>query len=327
MMTNMEAASPRVVIGAPLFEKADYLPGALDSLLAQSYRDFALILVDDASGDRTPEVAESYAARDRRAAFRRNPERLGMIGNKRRCFQLARELYPGCSYFAWGSDHDFWHPRWLKALVAALDAHPEAVLAYPLSVRIEASGEVVRGPWTFDTLGEKRASLRVRRTTRRAASGSMVYGLYRADALEQAGVFRYVLNPDRLLMLELALQGQFVQVPEVLWERRFRGLASHARQREAFFPGGAPLSMRIPSWLVHVGVFLRTYVVRGSAQGRWTGLAATSGLLVSTIVQLVLRRIRLVRKWGLKIKNSVYFWKERRAGREVPVQSRTSRRS
>ena len=53
------------------------------------------------------------------------------------------------------------------------------------------------------------------------SAGNMVYVLYRADALARAGVFRSVLAPDRLLLTELALQGQFVQVPDVLWYRRF----------------------------------------------------------------------------------------------------------
>ena len=48
------------------------------------------------------------------------------------------------------------------------------------------------------------------------SAGNMVYGLYRINALERAGVYRHVLVPDRLLFTELALYGQFRQVPQVM---------------------------------------------------------------------------------------------------------------
>ena len=41
-----------------------------------------------------------------------------MVRNWRKCFERARQEYPRSEYFAWVSDHDFWHPRWLEMLVA-----------------------------------------------------------------------------------------------------------------------------------------------------------------------------------------------------------------
>ncbi len=75
--------------------------------------------------------------------------------------------------------------------------------------------------------------------------GDMVYGLFRVDALEAAGVLRDVLLPDRLLVAELALQGEFVQVDRLLWHRRgaprLRGEAARQRARtEPFRGSGLP---------------------------------------------------------------------------------------
>jgi hypothetical protein len=71
--------------------------------------------------------------------------------------------------------------------------------------------------------------------------GDMVYGLFRVDALRAAGVLRDVLLPDRLLIAELALRGEFVQVDSLLWHRRgaprSSGEAARQRARTDSFPG------------------------------------------------------------------------------------------
>src|SRR2546423_202481 len=55
---------PRVGIGLTLCNKAAYVREAVDSMLAQSYTDFRLLLLDDGSIDGTEEIAREYAARD-----------------------------------------------------------------------------------------------------------------------------------------------------------------------------------------------------------------------------------------------------------------------
>ena len=75
---------PVAALGIPLYNHADLLPAALDSLLAQNRRDLALVLVDDRSTDATPEVARAYASSDPRVSYEQNAARLGLVGNWRR---------------------------------------------------------------------------------------------------------------------------------------------------------------------------------------------------------------------------------------------------
>ena len=60
-MANEDA---RLTIGMPLYDNARTIRRALDSLLAQSYSGFRLIIGDDASTDGTTEICEEYAKRD-----------------------------------------------------------------------------------------------------------------------------------------------------------------------------------------------------------------------------------------------------------------------
>jgi glycosyltransferase involved in cell wall biosynthesis len=295
----------RAVIGLPAYENAELLPEALESLLAQTYTDFAIVVCDDSASDEPGRIAKRFAERDPRVHYERNPRRLGMVGNWRRAYERARELHPEAEFFAWGSDHDAWHPRWLERLVPLLDGHPAVVLAYPMNIRIGADGEPLVTPWRFDTLGIADVSERIGVASRGMYAGDMVYGLFRAEAHERAGVFRRVLLPDRLLLSELSIHGQFAQVPEILWFRRFTGIASLQRQRAAFFPEGAPGYSYLPWWLVHPAVLAYDLVVRGvgrPAVGRVAGVALSAQFVA---VNLRLEGLRKVQRTHARLRTRV----------------------
>jgi glycosyltransferase involved in cell wall biosynthesis len=289
--------SPRVVIGAPLYGRAEYLPGALDSLLGQSFADFAILALDDASPDATSEVLADYGGRDPRLWWDRHARRIGMAANWRAVYEVAVARHPEAEYFAWASDHDLWDPRWLEALVAELDGHPGAVLAYPHGAVVDAAGRTVRGPRSFETRAVTDRRARLTRAAWGMRAGDMVYGLFRVGPVSRAGVFRPVLWPDRLLLVELTAEGPFHQVPELLWWRRFapdtRVRSAASRQRQALYAGRAPLVARLPWWLGHVVALVRK-ALAGPASARTGGLAfAGRYLAVVTLAEgtrWVLRR-------------------------------------
>ena len=271
------SAAPKVVIGIPLYNGAEHLAEAIESLLCQTYAEFDLVLADDCSEDETSDIVAAYAD-DKRIHYHRNDRRLGLVGNWRRAFELANELRPGLDYFAWGSDHDAWHPRWLEALLPELEEHPEAVLAYPRIAAMLESGATRRRPVpSFATAGVGDPVERAELTHRHGAFGSRVYGLFRAETVARCGIFRYVFLPDRLLLVEAAAHGQFREVPEFLWLRRLTGNPSVERQREAFFPGRrVPLTFRAPWPRAHRAILFWSLAVRGRARpaaGRRQGAA------------------------------------------------------
>ena len=265
--------SPRVVLGLPAFARPDSLPRALESLLSQTYQDFALVVVDDAPHANVAEIVERYVHDHPQISYLANPTRLGMVGNWRKVFEQGRIRYPQSDYFAWVSDHDVWHARWLETLVSVLDREPEVVVAYTASLRTTADDAWLEKKG-FDTAGIRRASTRIARAAEQMLAGDMIYGLIRADALEAAGVFRHVVTPDRQVLLALSLFGGVRYVSEVLWYREMERDFDLERQRKVFFPDGSPVYAYLPSHVQHCASLLWDFGIRGKGRphfGRFAG--------------------------------------------------------
>jgi len=265
-------ADPRVVFGMPAYNRPDMLARTLESFLSQTYSDFAIVVVDDCPSEEVRTIVETYSALHPRITYEPNAVRLGMIGNWRRAFERSREIYPGSEYFAWVSDHDIWHPRWLEVLVPILDEQPQVVLAYPRVLRVYAKGRR-RMSNLFDTSGVTSREHRLRAVTTGMTAGNCIYGLFRTSALSQAGVFRPVLLPDRQVLVQLSLLGEFRHVPEFLWYREVAGVFSYKRQREMFFPERVPLHTYLPVNLQHFGVLVWDLGIRGCGRPAFGRLA------------------------------------------------------
>jgi glycosyltransferase involved in cell wall biosynthesis len=253
---------PTTVFGMTVYNNERYLREAADSILGQTDRDFALVILDDGSSDGSERTAREYERSDRRVRYFRHATRQGMVAAWKGVVDQAVREYPGATYFAWASDHDRWHPDWLKVLRAELDANPDLVLVYPVTRRIGASGdELDKGPRYFDSVALTDVEARWRHFCHHGVgAGDMVYGLFRLDALRRAGTFRAVLRPDRLLVAELALQGQFRQVDAVLWFRRHTSSSIDRQRKTLFLAGHEPKWFWLPPWLQHALVIRREYV-------------------------------------------------------------------
>jgi glycosyltransferase involved in cell wall biosynthesis len=244
----MPLANPAVSIGLPVYNGATYLATALDALLAQDFTDFELIVSDNASTDRSPEICAEYARRDSRVRFVRNSTNIGATANFNRTFELA------CGrYFMWAADDDLWDPRFVGRCVAALEAKPEAVLACTSLRFIDEAGDAIDldyGIYDNPDLSSRSVSDRLRRLVKRGG-WYISYGLIRADALRQTTLFQNVYGPDLVLALELALRGPFVKVPEILfWYRQFGTRTEADRAARQGLPSGAGKQLFPGSMLV-----------------------------------------------------------------------------
>jgi GT2 family glycosyltransferase len=82
---------PEVSIGLPVYNSERYLAGAIASILDQTYRNFELIICDNASTDATPAICRGFAANEERIRYYRQPHNLGAAANFNHCVDLAQE--------------------------------------------------------------------------------------------------------------------------------------------------------------------------------------------------------------------------------------------
>jgi glycosyltransferase involved in cell wall biosynthesis len=221
----MTTGKPLVSIGMPVFNGERFLARALDSLLAQDYPCFELIISDNASTDATPLICLEYTERDQRIRYSRNEINLGSAPNFNRVFEHA-----GGEYFMWAAHDDEWDPTYIGKCIALLDKHPSAILALSDIGFIGEDGEPLPG-WQYDnidTLGMDVAG-RIHELISRMGWFA-IYGLIRPEALRATHLFEEKYGTDVLLMLELLLQGDFVKVPEPLFRYRLPQQLKTARE-------------------------------------------------------------------------------------------------
>ena len=115
---------PRVSVLMPTYDHRYFIRRAIESLLAQKLADWELIIVDDASPDDTAELVKPYLS-DSRIQYHRLPENRGTGAAIN--YALDRAQAPRIAYLP--SD-DVIYDDHLSSLVACLDGHPEAILAY-----------------------------------------------------------------------------------------------------------------------------------------------------------------------------------------------------
>ena len=84
------AEAPRVSVGMPVYNAERYLAGTLDTILAQSFRDFELIISDNGSTDRTARICRNYASHDTRIRYVRHEVNRGAAWNHNYVLSLAR---------------------------------------------------------------------------------------------------------------------------------------------------------------------------------------------------------------------------------------------
>lgn len=116
--------SPLVSVLMPTFNQSAFIRRALESLLAQSLIDWELVIVDDGSTDETPAIVQPYLT-DARIHYHRLDENRGLGAALNHALQIA-----GAPLVAYLPSDDIYFCDHLALLVAALDAHEKAVLAY-----------------------------------------------------------------------------------------------------------------------------------------------------------------------------------------------------
>ena len=253
-------STPRLSIAVPIYNGAKYMRRALDSVLTQSFRDFELIISDNASTDATPEISAEYARNDPRVRVVRRDQT--MIA-----YLHFREVYREAAgaYFMWLAADDWWREGFLGQAVALLDSDPGIALVF-------SHMEVYN--WATDRFGPRRyvtSSFNGRKTrlmTRILNSNPhMMYGMFR----------RSMLQPDEIPVMDFTE----IYVPDLL---AIRG--DVAVVNDHLFVAGETVAVRrtysvFGGYRLHYLQYWRTTcrMIRQNFRGptRWLFIAAATG--------------------------------------------------
>jgi glycosyltransferase involved in cell wall biosynthesis len=209
-------AVPKVSIGLPVYNGEMQLPRALESLLAQTHEDFEIVVSDNHSTDLTERICREFAASDPRVRYARNEQNRGVAWNFNHVFRLARGRY-----FKWASSNDLHDPTYVARCVEALEASPGAVLAYAKTRIIDESGAFVGAYEDNLDLPWPDAPRRFREYLTRVGLCNALFGLMRPEVMRRTGLLGDYRGSDVVFLGELSLHGTFVEVPEILFSRRF----------------------------------------------------------------------------------------------------------
>jgi glycosyltransferase involved in cell wall biosynthesis len=228
-------SGPAVSVVLPVYNGEDYLSCAIESVLGQTFEDFELVVVDDGSKDRTPEVARSYE--DARVRYVRQ-ENGGVAVAFNHGIRLARGRY-----VSWLSHDDLFRPDKLGGQADALEQLGEPGVCYTDIQFIDAAGRVTE---ERELEGHARGETLRHMLTAGSVSLAAYSVMYDRRCVEQVGLYdeaqRYTQDAD--MLIRLARRFPFVRVPQKLMQVR-----RHAAQGSAD-----------PRWIKAAELFYRDWL-------------------------------------------------------------------
>jgi glycosyltransferase involved in cell wall biosynthesis len=241
---------PTVSIGLPVWNGSRYLGEAIESILAQTFTDFELIVSDNASTDDTAEIIQRYAALDSRVRYHRNDRNIGGARNENLTFEMSTGRY-----FRLAAYDDILEPTLIERCVDVLERSPETVLSFPQTLVIDDEGEITH--IEIITAGTaERPSARFRELAFRDYQVDAAYGLIRSETLKDSILQDNYPDSDRVFLCELGLRGRFEVIHEPLFRRRlhYRNMFVDPRARMAWFEPDEKGRVRFPHWLALAGL-------------------------------------------------------------------------
>jgi glycosyltransferase involved in cell wall biosynthesis len=208
--------SVKVSIGLPAYNQGHWLRQTLDSILAQTFSDWELIISNNASTDDTKSICMEFAGRDPRVKYYEYPITVNGWKNRNRTLEIASGEY--C--FNISSD-DTYEPTFLEKCVKILDADLSISLCYSYTNLMNLKGEKYKEYTDGYSVMSEDAAERFRTIVSYLDLCNSYMGVIRRADLLKTNLFRTDLHAsDTLLLAELSLVGKFYQIPEFLFNRR-----------------------------------------------------------------------------------------------------------
>jgi glycosyltransferase involved in cell wall biosynthesis len=264
----------RIDIGLPVFNGEKYVAQAIESIRAQTFNGWRLVICDNASTDATERICREFAAQDPRIEYRRNPVNVGLYPNFEVAFNAGR-----ATYFKFHAHDDLCAPNFLEEAIRSLEANPKAVLAYSKPRVIDGEGNVIAAldwedgfaPANPDPGSRFMALSRGMRDSTSPAPTYM-FGVFRRALIPRRCLRTTNLRAHDSLLAEMALRGPFVRTPDGLFTVRLDGTNSSvldsnwnpmAWQKVLDGKGKSGIGTRVSAHMHHLQYLRAVTTVRG----------------------------------------------------------------
>jgi glycosyltransferase involved in cell wall biosynthesis len=233
--------APVVSVCLMTYNRAHYLPAAIEGWLAQTYPNFELIISNDASTDDTDRICQEYAKQDDRIRYIKQEKNLGFL----LCYKFILNQARG-KYFIWASDDDLWDKRFLEDCMSVHEANPDLIMVFADMVDIDKGGKTFRKYDATKYLPlEKDTYERLKRHMLMYFDDGklqLIFGLWKREAILDDPLFGYLPDKreyywgfDNYFVFRNLAKGPVGYVPEIRFFRRSRVLED-TRPPRLFIP-------------------------------------------------------------------------------------------
>ena len=205
---------PKVSIGMPVYNGERYIRPAIESLLAQTFTDFELIISDNCSTDNTKAICLEYMAKDSRIKYKQQQQNNGALSN----FMFVLHESSG-EYFMWAAADDYWSHNWLELLIA--DLKENINIAFGHVVGISEAG-LITDRYGYRRFSQNKfiRSIQLFLSEEYHYKANFIYGLYRRTEVLKYQ-FHNTFGGDNIFVYEVVQNGGLSTNPNILLFKRF----------------------------------------------------------------------------------------------------------
>lgn len=215
--------NPKVSIGMPVFNGEATVCRAIESILAQSHRDFVLIISDNASTDLTADQCARYCRSDSRIRYLRQEVNIGAARNFQAVLESAND-----KYFMWAAADDWWHPEFIERNLANLVAHPEAIASIS-NVLLDGKKYNEADSGVSQLIGSPQEKILL--FCRQPGANSRFYSLFKIEALREIRFDREYIAADWSAIIDLINTGDMITLIDYYGlDRSMNGAGSAAKR-------------------------------------------------------------------------------------------------
>lgn len=240
-----------ISIVLPIYNGERYMRESIDSVLAQTYKNWELLILDDCSTDSTPEIAREYVERDKRIKYHRNEKNLRLPRNLNKGFGLAKG-----NFLTWTSDDNIFLPEALEKMHDALKSNSQAQFAFASCRTIDENGNDVDYIMVNTQTAKRLIGL----------NGVGACFMYTRKAYEETGDYDpiYTLVEDFDYWQRLAARYETVAIPEILYKYRFHsGALTSTKKQEVFLDTLEKMLLKNRELFQKVDMVSRYYYYQG----------------------------------------------------------------